>query len=211
MNQNMIKSDIQGILKERIGYVAADARLIMKARIDILNDDDPELGGGNLTVATMLFNSINFLGKVSYFMERPDRFEVGDCESVNETEVFVYFAKELHDSGLLIFPSTDGRDLQRIWKGFRNYLVHRLTVQTGKSVVHFEFPEDWQGRTLAETYTYFMTRPVITRNAQGAFDFYPDVLLAWIEEIQDFVINKVQQSSMDDKEYDKLYGILSTD
>lgn len=201
-----MKEDIINAIKERTEIIYADINTFLQIRSDNYLKTHPEIGGGNLTTTTMLFHVMNLLGKISYYIDRPDRFDNNGCNVVNETEVFVFFAKELDSNNLLSIPTKNGAELEKIWNGFRNHLVHRLTVETGKSVVHFEF-SNISGNSLSDILTQLAHKAVFIKNPTGYY-FYPDVLFSKVGDITEYVEMKVRNCKENEEYFKKLYNQL---
>ncbi len=132
------------IIKDRVVGVENDLKAFLYIRKNNLQHKEDNIGGGNIVVGLTLFSAINFLGKVYYCVERPEKFNInGDAK--NETETFIKFMQFLQDQGLDLGLSGDGHVLQLVWSGFRNYLAHRLTVEPGKTLLTFEFEPEHTG------------------------------------------------------------------
>jgi hypothetical protein len=135
-------------LEERTNWVYNDLKAFQFIRLNSLQHKKDNIGGGNISMATLLFIMLSLYSKINYFIERPDKFR--DDGTVNEQEAFIKFAKQLKAEGIITSLPENGKPLALIWTGFRDHLVHRLTVENGKAAAAFTFTAIVPAMTLEE-------------------------------------------------------------
>lgn len=178
------------ILKDRVTGVQNDLLAYIYIRKNNLQHGEDCIGGGNIVVALSLFTTLNFLGKTYYCTVRPEKFDESG-RAKNETETFVQFVTFLQSNGVGLGLPSNGEVLEAIWRGFRDYLAHRLTVEPGKSVLTFQFEPGHQGSiksilTEAKQHAVFEydegNKNWIV-NGDALLAFLPDIVSATVEHI----------------------------
>jgi hypothetical protein len=71
--------EIVYVLNDRVGNVVNDVKTYLHVRIHHTHEQHG-LGGGNITGAAILFNAINLLSKVNYFIDKPECFADEDLK-----------------------------------------------------------------------------------------------------------------------------------
>ena len=131
------------VMKDRVYGVSNDLKAYVYIRNNDLQHKDGNIGGGNTVAALSLFTALNFLAKCYYCTIKPEKFD--DNGYVDETASFIAFMKFLQGQKIDLNLPENGEILGLVWNGFRNYLAHRLTVESGKSVLNFIFEEPLDG------------------------------------------------------------------
>lgn len=180
-----------GNIEDRVLGVQNDLKAFIYIRQHNLQHKEENIGGGNMVVALSLFTCLNFLGKTYYCTVRPDKFNP-DGSAQNETETFVKFMKFLQLEGIDLNLPSNGEVLEIVWSGFRDYLAHRLTVESGKSVITFTFKPEHKGSIgeillNAKKYKVFegdSKNRNWSVNGDSLFAFLPEIVVKTVQHIK---------------------------
>lgn len=181
-------------IEDRILGVFNDLKAFVYIRNHSLQHKEEDIGGGNIVTALSLFSCINLLAKAYYCTVNPDKFEdTGKC--TNETTAFLHFMRFIQKSGLDLGLPLNGKVLELVWSGFRDWLAHRLTVQPGKQVINFTFEMSKKG-SIQESFDYAKKHKVFQDDDNDGRNWVIncDVLLARLPEIVELTSNYLRNN-----------------
>lgn len=140
---NSTRQKCADVMKDRVFGVSNDLKAYVYIRNNNIQHKDGNIGGGNTVAALSLFTALNFLAKCYYCTLKPKKFD--EKGYVDETASFIAFMKFIQAQQIDLNLPENGEILSLVWNGFRNHLAHRLTVESGKSVLNFIFEEPIEG------------------------------------------------------------------
>jgi hypothetical protein len=76
-------------LQERTTWVYNDLKAFLYIRLHALQHKDDNIGGGNISTATVLFVTLGLLAKVNYFVEKPEKFDIKLAKLTRRQHSFV--------------------------------------------------------------------------------------------------------------------------
>ncbi len=181
-------------LEERTSWIYNDLKAFQYIRLKRLQHGPDDIGGGNISMATLLFVMISLYSKINYFIERPDKFH--EDGTVNEQEAFIKFAHQLKEAGIIHTMPNGGDSLGLIWRGFRDHLVHRFTIEDGKSAATFVFSSIQPDTTVTHLLDACLSEEVFAHDGnERNWTVNCDALHAKLPELCKFVIDKLRDST----------------
>jgi hypothetical protein len=145
----MTIDDFCKTLEERTNWIYNNLKAFQYIRLNGLQGGKDEIGGGNISMATLLFIMISVYAKALYFINNSHTFNATTGQT-NETDAFKLLFRGLKSSGVITDLPDDDTSLDMIWRGFRHRLVHRFTVENGKSAATFIYPESNHGFSVSQ-------------------------------------------------------------
>lgn len=190
----MTIDDFCKTLEERTNWIYNDLKAFQYIRLNGLQGGKDEIGGGNISMATLLFIMISVYAKALYFINNSHAFNAATGQT-NETEAFKLLFRGLKSSGVITDLPDDDTSLDMIWRGFRHRLVHRFTVENGKSAATFIYPEPNHGFSVSQIMAALDSEQVFQDDGNGRnWVVNCDVLHAKLPDINKFVCDELKMN-----------------
>lgn len=152
------------------------------------------------------------VGKTSLKNSLDRYYRIPRLLETNETGAFQFFVGCLNDNNIRLgVESGDIIGLRLIWNGFRNFLAHLSTVESGKQVITFEFKHTGSQPTLEERIEKLKRyKAFVSDESSRNWKVYIDVLQVKLnQEILPFVINRIEDMQEDKKSLKELSALIT--
>ena len=147
------------------------------------------------------------LAKVNYFIEKPEKFIVNNGR-VDEEEAFISLCRELKTAGIINDLPANRKSLELMWRGFRDHLVHRFTVENGKVVETYIFDvENPKYSNVTKALEDLVNHSIFQHDGnERNWKINGDSLHAKLPQICEYVCSKLRLNHSID--FEKLKGIV---
>ena len=199
-------------INSRINGVYNDLKAFIYIRKHNLQHKEDDIGGGNITMALVLFTTLSFLGKIQYFVDKKGvvKFDSEGIPVINEEHAFFHLIKLLHANKInLGLPDRNNSILSLVWKGFRNKLAHVNTIENGKQAMSFIIGDPENLLTVRGILNKLSGKEAFEHDGSDRnWRVNVDILLANLPAICNIVVGEVKKANLEYPQLENLRKVI---